>query len=58
MLIRFKGNLYAPAAFLNICGVYVIAAVATVVVFFALCIVGVALAISDVINPVTDPRMK
>jgi hypothetical protein len=58
MLIRFKKDLYAPSAFLNICGVYICAAVATVLVLIVVGITGCALVISDALNPGTDLRMR
>jgi hypothetical protein len=57
-MIRFKGDLYAPSAFLNICGVYVCAAAAMACVLIVVAIVGAALAISDVINVDKDLRLR
>lgn len=57
-MIRFKGDLYAPSAFRNICGVYVCAVVVTACMIIVVCVVGSAFALSDLINPDEDLRMR
>lgn len=57
-MIRFKGDLYAPSAFRSICGVYVCAVVVTACMIIVVCVVGSAFALSDLINPDEDLRMR
>ncbi len=57
-MIQFKGDYYALPAFLNICGVYLLAAVGTAIVIIVVGITACALAVSDAMSADTDLRLR